>query len=58
MDFLHTLLVYIDPREVLHVLSKIHSAPSFMDLVPKLVQSSDAMAQELVKEGEEPSLFL
>jgi len=47
MDYLHEVLLIIDPRDVLQALAKVNEAPSFLDLVPRLVQSSDVMAQEM-----------
>ena len=40
-DFLHSVLLYVDLKDVLHILTKIHEAPTFMDLVPKLVETSE-----------------
>lgn len=51
MDYMHEVLLIIDPRDVLQALAKVHEAPSFLDLVPRLVQSSDVMAQEMKDEA-------
>ena len=41
---LHSLMSYMNPRDVLKILSKLHEAPHLLDLLPRLVRSEDAMA--------------
>ena len=36
-DILHALMSYMDPRDVIKILSKLHEAPHFLDLLPRLV---------------------
>ena len=50
-DMLHSLMSYMDPRDVLKILSKLHEAPHFLDLLPRLVTSSDMMAQAMKEDA-------
>ena len=46
-DMLHSLMSFVDPRDVLKILSKLHEAPHLLDLLPRLVRSEDALAKVL-----------
>ena len=50
-DMLHSLMSFVDPRDVLKILSKLHEAPHLLDLLPRLVRSEDAMAKVLKDEA-------
>ena len=50
-DMLHSLMSFMDPRDVLKILSKLHEAPHFLDLLPRLVRSSDVMAQTMKEDA-------
>ena len=42
---------YMDPREAILILQKLNEAPRFMDLVPRLTQSSDSLSKVLKEEA-------
>ena len=50
-DMLHSLMSYMNPRDVLKIFSKLHAAPHFLDLLPRLVRSEDAMSKVLKDEA-------
>ena len=50
-DIVSSLMSYMDPREAIIILSKLHEAPTFMDLVPRLSQSSDTLSKVLTEEA-------